>query len=564
MAQEQSRLQKLGRQRMPGWLALKVPPKLPKLAECNAPVGAIRSLVQCHIVDNSIEVDAAQRAMQEYKQAEDKRQAKMQKLLGSRDALRHRIHNHLQQQAAALQEIDSKEKQQLAKQERLQRFNQHVEELKISLRQENAKKALKQAEDRRKVLLDKAGCASGIFPEASSSRPPLVTRHAPNHQLPAQPSLDQQQPGLHHQGSQIWGVTSCDILDSLSSRAASATPQVLKARVLDAKQTALEKKVKEKHITLPPLCSCPHECLLRFLHRASCGNGHNGLSTESIPAAVSGGCSRASSLVIKSHVVPTDVEPTDQADDATRIFSWLWRPCCAVSFGCVVLLLTTTPLCYAQDAPATSGLPDTEGVPPGAPVPTFVSLSPVPGESLAQGLPRSAPAPAAASTPAPPAVPTLDTSCVINLAGAPGGTSLASASVVCQGPGVPVPLLGSASLAAYSSNFQGITFTQDMNPDDDGLVLSFADLPGNVAVQDSQFTSLPDFVIVSNSTVRFSNVTFSQCNTNGPGAMDIKNGAAVSIQNSTFVDNSGARGGAIVVEGNSGFIIQGASTGLAG
>ncbi len=53
---------------------------------------------------------------------------------------------------------------------------------------------------------------------------------------------------------------------------------------------------------------------------------------------------------------------------------------------------------------------------------------------------------------------------------------------------------------------------------DDGLVLSFADLPGNVAVQDSQFTSLPGFVIVSNSTLRFSNVTFSQCNTNGPGA----------------------------------------------
>ena len=53
---------------------------------------------------------------------------------------------------------------------------------------------------------------------------------------------------------------------------------------------------------------------------------------------------------------------------------------------------------------------------------------------------------------------------------------------------------------------------------DDGLVLSFADLPENVAVQDSQFTSLPGFVIVSNSTLRFSNVTFSQCNTNGPGA----------------------------------------------
>lgn len=40
------------------------------------------------------------------------------------------------------------------------------------------------------------------------------------------------------------------------------------------------------------------------------------------------------------------------------------------------------------------------------------------------------------------------------------------------------------------------------------------------------------------------------------GAMDIKNGAAVFIQNSTFVDNTGARGGAIVVEGNSGSIIQ--------
>jgi len=38
--------------------------------------------------------------------------------------------------------------------------------------------------------------------------------------------------------------------------------------------------------------------------------------------------------------------------------------------------------------------------------------------------------------------------------------------------------------------------------------------------------------------------------------MDIKNGAAAFIQNSTFVDNTGARGGAIVVEGNSGSIIQ--------
>ena len=50
-------------------------------------------------------------------------------------------------------------------------------------------------------------------------------------------------------------------------------------------------------------------------------------------------------------------------------------------------------------------------------------------------------------------------------AGAPGGTTLVSASIVCQGPGVPVPLLGSTSLAAYSSSFQGVTFTQDMDHD---------------------------------------------------------------------------------------------------
>ena len=36
-------------------------------------------------------------------------------------------------------------------------------------------------------------------------------------------------------------------------------------------------------------------------------------------------------------------------------------------------------------------------------------------------------------------------------------------------------------------------------------------------MQNSQFTSLPGFVIVSNSTVQFNNVTFSQGNTNGPG-----------------------------------------------
>lgn len=50
-------------------------------------------------------------------------------------------------------------------------------------------------------------------------------------------------------------------------------------------------------------------------------------------------------------------------------------------------------------------------------------------------------------------------------AGAPGGTTLVSASIVCQGPGVPVPLLGSTSLAAYSSTFQGVAFTQDTDPD---------------------------------------------------------------------------------------------------
>ena len=54
---------------------------------------------------------------------------------------------------------------------------------------------------------------------------------------------------------------------------------------------------------------------------------------------------------------------------------------------------------------------------------------------------------------------------------------------------------------------------------DDGLVLGLEALPQLVVVEDSQFTSLPGFVIVSNSTVRFSNVTFSQCNTNAIGML---------------------------------------------
>lgn len=52
---------------------------------------------------------------------------------------------------------------------------------------------------------------------------------------------------------------------------------------------------------------------------------------------------------------------------------------------------------------------------------------------------------------------------------------------------------------------------------DTGLVLAFKNLPGNVSVDNSQFTSLPGFVIVSNSSMRFTNATFSQGNTNGPG-----------------------------------------------
>ena len=77
-----------------GWLALKVPARLPKLAECNAPIGAVRSYVevymslqrqlmlfqwahktihlqilpQCHVVKSEVDMDAAQRAMQEYRQ----------------------------------------------------------------------------------------------------------------------------------------------------------------------------------------------------------------------------------------------------------------------------------------------------------------------------------------------------------------------------------------------------------------------------------------------------------------------------------------------------------------
>ncbi|KAL3150063.1 Coiled-coil domain containing 15 [Trebouxia sp. C0009 RCD-2024] len=258
MAQEPTRLQKLGRQKMPGWLALKVPARLPKLAECNAPLGAVRTHVECHIVESDVDMDAAQRAMQEYRQAEGKREAKMQKLLGSRDALKHRIHDHIQKQTLALQEADSKQKQQYAKRERLQRFNQHVEELRASLKQDLAQKALKQLEDKQQATVEKAAyspAATGLG--GGNSRLPLVTRHAPNQQQSLLGQQEQQQPALTQQPSQIWGVSSCD---SLGGRASSAAPQqVVKARILDAKQTALEKKVKEKHVTLPPLCSCPHD-----------------------------------------------------------------------------------------------------------------------------------------------------------------------------------------------------------------------------------------------------------------------------------------------------------------
>lgn len=50
-------------------------------------------------------------------------------------------------------------------------------------------------------------------------------------------------------------------------------------------------------------------------------------------------------------------------------------------------------------------------------------------------------------------------------AGSAGGLSLASASIVCTGPGVPVPMTGSTALAAYTSTFQGVSFTQDTDPD---------------------------------------------------------------------------------------------------
>lgn len=69
--------------------------------------------------------------------------------------------------------------------------------------------------------------------------------------------------------------------------------------------------------------------------------------------------------------------------------------------------------------PAAVGLPDTEGVPPGAPVPAFVTpSSPASTGSAAQGLPLTAPAPAAAPAEAPTlSVPTFTTSCIVNLAG---------------------------------------------------------------------------------------------------------------------------------------------------
>ena len=50
-------------------------------------------------------------------------------------------------------------------------------------------------------------------------------------------------------------------------------------------------------------------------------------------------------------------------------------------------------------------------------------------------------------------------------AGSAGGLSLASASIVCTGPDVPVPMTGSTALAAYATTFQGVSFAQDTDPD---------------------------------------------------------------------------------------------------
>ena len=49
--------------------------------------------------------------------------------------------------------------------------------------------------------------------------------------------------------------------------------------------------------------------------------------------------------------------------------------------------------------------------------------------------------------------------------GSAGGLSLASASIVCTGPNVPVPMTGSTALAAYANTFQGVSFSQDTDPD---------------------------------------------------------------------------------------------------
>lgn len=66
--------------------------------------------------------------------------------------------------------------------------------------------ALKQQEGKQQALVEKASAANYSINDmvgAISSRPPLVTRHAPNQQLPAQPALEQQQAAVQQQSSQV-------------------------------------------------------------------------------------------------------------------------------------------------------------------------------------------------------------------------------------------------------------------------------------------------------------------------------------------------------------------------
>lgn len=70
------------------------------------------------------------------------------------------------------------------------------------------------------------------------------------------------------------------------------------------------------------------------------------------------------------------------------------------------------------------------------------------------------------------------TSCVVEIQGNTDGTGLSKASIKCQGPGLPIKILGSDDLDPFSENFEGVEYTAGSGPSE--AILTFNNVSGVV------------------------------------------------------------------------------------